>query len=251
MTRPVALVTGAARGIGHAVAHALAAAGYDLAITDVEDPSEAVYSLQSLGVRAHGETFDLADLSCHAPALARIEATVGPVDLLVNNAGRGSVLRGDLLDLSPENFDTVLSVNLRGTVFLTQAVVKRMLAAPSPYPRAIITITSVSAEAASPERTDYCVSKAGLSMAVKALALRLASTGIGVYEIRPGIIATDMTAGVRDKYDRLIEAGLVPQARWGYPDDIARAIVALAGGAFAFSQGQIIDIDGGLSLPRL
>lgn len=254
MTRPVALVTGARRGIGRAVAERLARSGHDVAITDMVDDDamrDTVSALEAAGARVHALQFDLADIGAHAAALDAVEAALGPVDVLVNNAGRGSVLRGDLLELVPENFDTVLDVNLRGTVFLTNAVVTRMLAGAGGRPRSVVTVTSVSAVAASPERADYCISKAGLSMYVKALALRLAGRGIGVYEVRPGIIRTEMTAGVAEKYDRLIEGGLVPEGRWGLPEDIAEAVAALASGAFAFSQGQVIDVDGGLTLPRL
>lgn len=254
MNRPVALVTGARRGIGRAVAITLAAEGFDVALADMVDDAEmrdATAAVRSAGGRAHVEVFDLADVAAHAGALARIEAALGPVACLVNNAGRGSVVRGDLLDLSPENFDAVMDVNLRGTMFLTQAVVRRMLAAPVPPDfRSVVTITSVSAAVASPERADYCVSKAGLSMFVTALAMRLADSGIGVYEVRPGIIETDMTAGVKPKYDALIAGGLVPQKRWGRPSDVARAVAALARGDLGFSQGQVVMVDGGLTVPR-
>ncbi len=252
--RPVALVTGARRGIGLAIAEAFAAAGHDVALTDrVRDDAaeQALARVAAHGARVHFEAFDLADLSAHTPALAAVEAALGPIDVLVNNAGIGAVVRGDLLDLSPENFDTVIDVNLRGTLFLTQQVAKRMLARPPSYPRAILTISSVSAALASPERADYCISKAGLAMAVQNLALRLAATDVGVYEIRPGVIRTDMTAAVSEKYDRLIAGGLVPAGRWGEGADIARAAVALASGAFGFATGAVIDLDGGLAIPRL
>jgi 3-oxoacyl-[acyl-carrier protein] reductase len=253
-TRPVALVTGGRRGIGRACAEALAAAGHDVALADMvldEAMDEAAAAVEARGGRAFPVRLDLADVAAHAAALDATEAALGPVDVLVNNAGRGSVVRGDLLDLAPENFDAVLDVNLRGTVFLTQAVVKRMMAAASAHRRAVVTITSVSATAASPERADYCISKAGLAMFVQNLALRLADTGIGVFEVRPGIIRTDMTAGVTEKYDRLIAGGLVPQKRWGTPEDVAAAVVALAGGAFGFSQGQVVEVGGGLGIARL
>ncbi|WP_181703780.1 3-ketoacyl-ACP reductase [Chthonobacter albigriseus] len=254
MSRPVALVTGGRRGIGRAVAEQLAAAGFDIAIADLvadEAMAEAVAAVEKHGAYAHAEVLDVADVAGHAEALKGIERALGRIDCLVNNAGRGAVVRGDLLDLTPENFDAVMDVNLKGTLFLTQAVVRRMLETPSEHLRSIVTISSVSAEAASPERADYCISKAGLSMFVRTLALRLADTGIGVYEVRPGIIRTDMTAGVAEKYDRLIDGGLVPQRRWGEPADVARAVVMLARGDLAFSQGQIVDVGGGLSLPRL
>jgi NAD(P)-dependent dehydrogenase (short-subunit alcohol dehydrogenase family) len=253
--RPVALVTGARRGIGRACALRLARAGHDVAVTDREDDAalaDTVSALQATGARVHAAVFDLADLGSHAAALDAVETALGPIDVLVNNAGRGAVVRGDLLDLAPENLDVVLDVNLRGTVFLTNAVVRRMLAVATPsVPRAVVTVTSVSAAMASPERADYCMSKAALSMYVRALALRLAGTGIAVHEVRPGIIRTDMTAAVADRYDGLIAGGLVPDRRWGEPEDVAEVVAALASGAFAFSRGQVIDVDGGLALPRL
>ncbi|SHG65497.1 NAD(P)-dependent dehydrogenase, short-chain alcohol dehydrogenase family [Kaistia soli DSM 19436] len=252
--RPVTLVTGGRRGIGLAIAEAFAAAGHDVALTDIvrDDAADAAIArIEALGARAHFVAFDLADLSAHETALAEIEAALGPVDILVNNAGIGAVVRGDLLELLPENFDTVLAVNLRGTLFFTQAAVKRMLARRGLHPRAILTVSSVSAALASPERTDYCVSKAGLAMFVQNLALRLADTDIGVFELRPGIIRTDMTVKVSEKYDRLIADGLVPAGRWGEGADIGRAAVALASGAFGFATGTVVNLDGGLAIPRL
>jgi NAD(P)-dependent dehydrogenase (short-subunit alcohol dehydrogenase family) len=251
--RPVALVTGAARGIGRAVALALAEAGHDVAVADRSgaDPSETLTGIEAVGGNGCFAGFDLADLDSHGPMLAQVEQALGPVDVLVNNAGIGAVVRGDLLDMKVENFDRVLDVNLRGTLFLTQRVVRSMLAVPSNHPRAVITVTSVSATHTSPERAEYCISKAGLAMFVQNLALRLAGTDIGVFEVRPGIIRSDMTAAVSEKYDRLIEGGLVPAGRWGEGSDIARAVVALASGAFAFSTGAIIGVDGGLAIARL
>lgn len=255
MTRPVAIVTGACRGIGRATSHALARRGFDLVLTALEDEAEAAGLLQDLERQGAGALYlrgDIADLARHRALVDRALAGFGRIDCLINNAGMGAVVRGDLLDLTPENFDRVMAVNLRGTVFLTQAVVRAMLAQPTdPAPRSVITITSVSADLASPERLDYCVSKAGLAMWVQGLALRLAAEGIGVFDVRPGIVRTDMTARVASTYDARIADGLVPARRWGEPGDVASAVAALASGDFAFATGSVIAVDGGLSIPRL
>jgi 3-oxoacyl-[acyl-carrier protein] reductase len=253
--RPVAIVTGGRRGIGLAIARTLAAQGFDIAVTGIGDGDATtdtmLADLASTGARAIYLKGDLADLSGHAATVAAIEDRLGAISCLVNNAGIASVVRGDFLDLAPENFDTIVATNLRGTVFFTQAVLKAMLANAAAGPRSIINITSVSAALASPERLDYCMTKAGLAAFSQGLALRLADTGISVFEIRPGIIRSDMTAGVSAKYDALIEDGLVPMKRWGEPDDIGAAAAALATGKFAFATGSVINLDGGLSIGRL
>jgi 3-oxoacyl-[acyl-carrier protein] reductase len=251
VNRPVALVTGARRGIGLAIAEQLAGSGHDVALADLETDRNAQARVEVAGARAMFARFDLADLTTHGPLLDAVEAELGPIDLLVDNAGIASPVRGDLLELTPANFDRVIAVNLRGTVFLTQAVARRMLAGATGRRRAIILVTSLSAGHATPERTDYCISKAGLAMFVKTLALRLAPHGIPVFEVRPGIIRTEMTAVVAERYDRLIEAGLVPAGRWGEPADVARIVAGLASGAFAFATGSVIGADGGLAVPRL
>jgi NAD(P)-dependent dehydrogenase (short-subunit alcohol dehydrogenase family) len=252
MTRPAAIVTGGLRGIGRACAEALADAGFDLVGADLPPDAGGLGDAMALrGARLAYARFDLGDLSTHAGVVDAALQTFGRVDCLVNNAGMGAVVRGDMLDLTPDNFDRVMGVNLRGTAFLSQAVAKAMLGVQAASPRSIITVTSVSAEMASPERAEYCVSKAALSMWVKNLALRLAAENIGVFEVRPGIIRTDMTAGVSEKYDRLIEGGLVPAKRWGEGTDVARVVAALAGGQFGFATGSIVNADGGLSVPRL
>ncbi|CAN7348215.1 3-ketoacyl-ACP reductase [Mesorhizobium sp. LjRoot246] len=253
MTRPSAIVTGGARGIGLACAEALADAGFDILIADL---AETAADGLATDIAGRGATFayvacDIADLASHTALVDAAMRAFGRIDCLVNNAGIGAVVRGDLLDLKPENFDRVLGINLRGTVFLSQAVAKAMLAAPGDHPKSIITITSVSAEMASPERPDYCISKAGLSMWVKNLTLRLAPENIGVFEVRPGIIRTEMTSGVTAKYDALIDGGLVPAKRWGEASDIGAAVAMLAGGKLGFSTGSIINVDGALSVPRL
>lgn len=254
-TKPVALVTGARRGIGLAVAKALAEAGFDLAITDREQDqaaADAVTGLEKHGAKVLFVASDLAGIDGHAATVATIVDHFGRLDCLVNNAGIASKVRGDFLELTPENFDVIMAVNLRGTVFFTQAVLRAMLAMPpTEQRRSVINITSISAEMTSPERLDYCMSKAGLAAFTQGLTLRLAGAGIDVFEIRPGIIRSDMTAKVQEKYDRLIGEGLVPAGRWGEPDDIGRIAAALASGSFGFATGSIIKADGALSVARL
>lgn len=254
-SRPVAIVTGAAQGIGRAIAEVLAARNFDLVVSDLAPQAEGEALLQDLvrgGCRALYQSGDIADLATHRPLVARTLAAFGRIDCLVNNAGMAAVVRGDLLDLAPENFDRIMAVNLRGTVFLTQVVVKAMLAQPpADAPRSVVTITSVSAELVSPERIDYCMSKAALAMWVRGLALRLGPEGIGVFDVRPGIVRSAMTAKVATTYDERIAAGLVPARRWGEPGDVAAVVANLACGDFAFATGSIIAVDGGLSIPRL
>ena len=254
--RPVALVTGGRGGIGAAIAVELARAGCDVACTDLlpadtDDPVQA--GIESAGGRALYVESNLADLDGHRPLIEAVTAWGGGLDVLVNNAGIGSPRRGDLLSVTPENFDAVLGVNLRGTFFLGQRVAAWMAANPRSdgFRRSIVTIGSVSAEMASPERSEYCVSKAGLAMATKLLALRLADEGISVFEIRPGIVRTEMTAAVADDYNRRIADGLSPIRRWGEPADVARAAAALVRGDFAFATGSVVHVDGGLSIQRL
>ena len=255
-SRPVALVTGGRRGIGAAIAVELAASGCDVAYTDLlpadsDDPVRA--DIEAAGGQALYVESDLADLDSHEPLIETVVEWGSGLDVLVNNAGIGSPRRGDLLALTPENFDQVLAVNLRGTFFLSQRVASWMAAHPrgDSFRRSIVTVGSVSAEMASPERSEYCVSKAGLAMLTKLLALRLADDGISVFEVRPGIIRTAMTAGVADKYDRAIADGLSPIRRWGEPADVARATAALVQGDFAFATGSVVHVDGGLSIQRL
>ena len=251
--RPVAIVTGARRGIGEAIAVELARHGFDVAITDLSDEgvNAPLGAITAAGARGLFVKSDLGDMADHARAIDLVSEWGGAIACLVNNAGVPAPQRGDLLDLSPEALDAVIKVNLRGTFLFTQAVAKRMLARVSSHPRSIITISSVSAELASPERGEYCISKAGLAMAVKLFALRLAHEDIGVFEVRPGVIRTPMTETVAEKYEARIADGLVPMHRWGLPQDVAKAVAGLASGQFTFATGSIINVDGGLSIPRL
>jgi len=256
-TRPLAIVTGAARGIGAGIALELAAQGFDIALTDLEEGAAAdgLARLRERGAQARCFAFDLADVASHARIVDAIVAWAGPVSCLVNNAGIGSPSRGDLLDIRPEAFDRVLDVNLRGTFFFTQAVARHMAqagaGADAGAARAIVTVSSVSVEMASIERGEYCVSKSGLGMLTKLFALRLAALGIGVFEVRPGIIRTPMTDAVSATYDQRIADGLVPLARWGTPDDVARAVAAVASGRLNFATGTVLHVDGALSVARL
>jgi 3-oxoacyl-[acyl-carrier protein] reductase len=253
--RPVALVTGARRGIGRACATALASAGFDIAATDLvvdADSQAALAAFRDAGATAAFFQHDVADISSHAALIEAIVAQFGRLDCLVNNAGRGPVVRGDILDLLPENYDIAMAVNVRGGLFLTQAVARLMLAGAQPAThRTIIAITSVSAETVSLNRVEYCIAKAGMAMAMRAFALRLAPHAIAVFEVRPGIIRTAMTQAVEAQYDEMIGAGLVPARRWGEPADVGRVVAALASGQFGFATGSVIASDGGLSLPRL
>lgn len=200
---------------------------------------------------------DLADLAGHAAVLDRIEQAWGPVECLVNNAGVTSLVRGDMLELTVESFDRSIGINLRGTFFLTQAVGKRMVAAhrqlaePATRWRSAITISSSNAEIVGDNRADYCISKAGLAMMNKLFASRLGEYGIGVYEIRPGIIHTDMTRPAIEKYDRLVAQGGVPMGRWGEPEDVASAVLSLAQGSLNYATGIALDIAGGMQLYRI
>jgi NAD(P)-dependent dehydrogenase (short-subunit alcohol dehydrogenase family) len=244
-----ALVTGGARGIGHACASALAQAGFDVAIASLESEAD----LQ--GLRARYWLCDIADVDGHAALLADVQRELGPIHCLVNNAGVTSLVRGDLLDLTQRSFDRCMAVNLRGTFFLTQAVARAMLAADatgerSPY-RSIVTITSVNAETIGENRGDYCITKAGLSMASKLFAARLAASGVHVFEVRPGIIRTDMTAPAKETYDRFIAGGGVPEGRWGEPADVGTAVATLARGLLPFATGEVVNVGGGVHLHRI
>lgn len=251
--KSVAIVTGAQRGMGKAIALALAADGYAIAAVDRNITSalaDVVACCKALNVKAVALACDIADLSAHAALLAEAEATLGELTTLVNNAGVSVRVRGDLLDVTPENYDHCLDINTRGTFFLTQAFAVRALKTKSHAHRSIITITSSNAIAVSISRGEYCISKAGASMVSKLFAARLSDEGIGVYEIQPGVIDTDMVSPSRAKYDALIASGFTTIRRVGTPQDVARIVVTLANGLLPYTSGQIIQADGGLSTVR-
>ncbi|MDP1581678.1 MAG: 3-ketoacyl-ACP reductase [Candidatus Didemnitutus sp.] len=255
----VALVTGGSRGIGFGIAEKLAAEKWDIVINGVR-PEEAVAEplaqLRAMGVRAGYARGDVGSAAGRAAIVAATYASTGgkAINLLVNNAGVAPKVRADLLETSEESYDFVVDTNLKGVFFLTQAFARDMVAAKkadASFTGAIVNITSISATVVSINRGEYCIAKAGLSMLSQLFATRLGPAGIPVYEVRPGVIKTDMTAGVTDKYDQLIAGGLCVQPRWGFPDDIGRSVAALARGDFPFSTGQVIMVDGGLTIPRL
>jgi len=258
LRRPVALVTGASRGIGRGIAGEVAAAGWSSVINYCGNEKAAKESAESCRARAvHAEQSFItvqADISKAADRERLVETAwnhSGGIDALVNNAGIAPSQRADILEATEASFDEIITTNLGGPYFLTQLVARRMLAKRAEHRRSIVFITSVSAETASVNRGDYCLSKAGLAMAVKLWAARLASEDIGVYEVRPGIMATDMTAGVKEKYDALIAEGLVPQQRWGTAADVGRSVRSLLEGDWAYSTGSVIHVDGGFHLSRL
>lgn len=253
MSRPVALITGARRGIGRAIGVALAKAGHDIAFTDIvedEAVAEAAKLFEAAGAKARFFRHDVAAVASHADLVANVKQRCGRLDVFVSNAGIGAPVRGDMLEITPQSFDVVMDVNLRGAAFLSQEVAKAMLA-DRPERPAIVFITSASTELVSIDRAQYCVSKLGLSMWAKALAVRLAPEGIPVFEVRPGVIRTDMTAKVAAKYDARIAEGLIPAGRWGEGEDVAAVVAALTGGQFAYATGTVINADGGLLIPRL
>ena len=258
--RPISLVTGAGRGIGRGIAIELAKLGHAVVINFAGNASAADECLQL--VRAAGGDgitvqADVAATEDRARLVNETMATYGRIDLLVNNAGVAPNVRADILDAGEESFDRLIHINLKGPYFLTQLIARQMIAQVQAnaagsfgLPR-IVTISSISAYTASVNRGDYCIAKAGLGMMTALFAARLAEFGINVYEIRPGVIATDMTAGVKEKYDQMIAQGAWPLRRWGQPDDIGRAVAAIARGDLPYSTGEVINVDGGFHLRTL
>lgn len=260
MSKKFALVTGASRGIGRGIAVELAKAGWSVAINyagNAEAASEALGLVKAAGGDGFVVQGDVAVAADRERLVSETVATFGRIDLLVNNAGVAPKVRADLLDAGEESFDRLYNINLKGPYFLTQLVAKQMLKqAPDAggFRGRIVNITSISVYTASINRGDYCMVKAGLAMMTKLFADRLANDGINVYEIRPGVIATDMTGGVKEKYDKLIihdERGITPIRRWGTPEDIGRAVRAVGEDRFPFSTGAVFDVDGGFHLHRL
>src|SRR5688572_5990675 len=255
--KKTALITGGSRGIGYGIAKALAAEGYSLAINGVRDEQEVAAPLKDLRNFGIDVIYCQGNIGKSEDRERVFQKTIdhfGSIDLLINNAGVAPAVRKDLLDLDEENYDRLLDINLKGTFFFTQLIARRMLKdkeANSSYSPCIISITSISAEVASVNRGEYCMSKAGLGMMTKLFAARLGDANIPVYEVRPGVISTDMTAGVKEKYDKLINEGLFIERRWGTPEDIGRIVAALARGDIPYSTGQVIHADGGMGIRRL
>jgi 3-oxoacyl-[acyl-carrier protein] reductase len=260
----VALVTGGSRGIGFGIAEKLAAEKWDIVINGVRDEAavaEPLAALRKYGVRVGYAQGDVGSVTGRAAIVAATKSFLSAlgsqpsaVNLLVNNAGVAPKVRADLLETSEESYDYVVDTNLKGVFFLTQAFAREMVAAKkadAAFSGMIVNITSVSATMVSINRGEYCVAKAGLSMMSQLFAARLGADGIPVYEVRPGVIKTDMTAGVTAKYDKLIADGLFVQPRWGFPDDVGKAVAGLARGDFPYSTGQVIMVDGAMTIPRL
>jgi 3-oxoacyl-[acyl-carrier protein] reductase len=251
-TARTAIVTGGTRGIGLGIATALAAEGWQLVVSGVRPAADVAATIEALGAAGtavHYCASDIAAAGDRARLVAESLERFGAIDALVNNAGRAPAVRADILDAGEDSFETLLRTNLQGPYFLTQLVARHMLE--RGRGAGIVFVTSVSAELASINRGDYCVSKAGLAMAARLFAVRLASSAIPVFEVRPGVIATDMTARVKDVYDQRIADGLVPEGRWGTPADVGRVVAALLRGDAPYATGSVVHVDGGLALGRL
>jgi NAD(P)-dependent dehydrogenase (short-subunit alcohol dehydrogenase family) len=250
---PVALVTGGSRGLGRGICVELARAGYAVAINYAGN-TDAAAETQRLLPGEHGSLLVQGDVGQTADRRRMVDEVLGAfgrIDVLVNNAGITSVGRLDMLEATEESWDQVLAVNLKGPFFLSQRVAQEMIARRDRLAEpCLVNISSLSTYAVSVNRGDYCISKAGLAMLTRLLAVRLAEHGIRVYEVRPGIMETDMTAGGRDRYTQLIADGLTPIRRWGTPEDVGKAVAALATGALPFTTGEVLNIDGGYHLRR-
>jgi 3-oxoacyl-[acyl-carrier protein] reductase len=257
-SKPVAVVTGASRGIGRAVTISLASAGFDIAAISRSLDSEGMETLGPEIEKAGADFFpiglDISCTACHKEVVTNILERYGRIDFLVNNAGVAPLHRNDILEMTEESYDRVMNINLKGPIFFAQKIAREMVWLSQmiqDYKPRIVFISSVSAVMSSPNRSEYCISKAGLSMASTVFADKLSEHGIVVYEIRPGIIQTDMTSKVKEKYDRMIAEGLIPQKRWGVPNDIGKAITSLAKGDWDFSTGAVFEVSGGLNIKSL
>jgi NAD(P)-dependent dehydrogenase (short-subunit alcohol dehydrogenase family) len=255
--KKVAIVTGGTRGIGLGIAQALAAKGWSLALNGMrpgEDVLAIIDDLKSYSVDVIYAQGNIGDDNDRARMVHQIVEHYGTVHALINNAGVAPTVRADLLETTPESYDRVMDINLRGPFFLSQALANHMIDAKAKSIDSfftIVNVSSISATVASINRGEYCLSKAGLSMMTKLFATRLGEHNIPVYEVRPGVILTDMTGPVKAKYDKLFEEGLAVQKRWGYPEDIGKAVASLLDGDFPYSTGQVFMIDGGLTIERL
>ncbi len=252
-----ALITGGARGIGLGISRKFAEAGYNLAIcafSDADKYIDTIEELKQFGTKVIYARCDVSDTASRSAMLQEVLGQFESINVLVNNAGVAPNVRADILDASEESFERLIRTNLQGPYFLTQSVARLMVAAKKLNPdfdATIINISSVSSTVPSVSRGEYCISKAGVSMATRLWAVRLGEYNIPVYEIRPGIIKTDMTTAVTEKYEKLIKEGLCLQQRWGYPEDIGKAALMLAQGALAYSTGQVINVGGGMEIPKL
>lgn len=256
--KPVALVTGGSRGIGKGIAKKLCANGYNVAINGVRDEEQVQETLEELSGSGGADVIycqgNIGARSDRESIVEKVRSHFGQLNVLVNNAGVAPRERKDPLEATEESFERVMRINLQGPYFLTQSVARWMVEQKEEdesFSGSIVNVGSISATIVSPKRGEYCISKAGLAMHNKIWAVRLAEYGIPVYEVRPGIIKTDMTSAVTEKYDRLIAEGLTVQPRWGYPEDVGKAVISLVDGDFAYSTGEVIMIDGGLSVQRL
>jgi NAD(P)-dependent dehydrogenase (short-subunit alcohol dehydrogenase family) len=255
--KPVALVTGGSRGIGLGISKKLCEEGYNLAFNGVRDEKQVQDVLKKLRSAGTDVIYCQGDISSEADRqdiISEIRSHFGRLNVLVNNAGVAPRERQDPLEATEQSFERVMRINLQGPYFLTQSVANWMVnqkQKDDSFSASIINIGSISATIVSPNRGEYCISKAGLAMHSKIWAVRLAEYDIPVYEVRPGIIKTDMTSGVEDKYDKLIASGLTVQPRWGYPEDVGKAVASLVNGDFPYSTGEVIMVDGGLSVQRL
>jgi NAD(P)-dependent dehydrogenase (short-subunit alcohol dehydrogenase family) len=256
--KPVAVITGASRGIGRSVAIALAAEGFDIAAIARSVESEGMEILgpeiEKRGAQFFPVGLDISCTGCQKEVVSNILERYGRIDFLVNNAGVAPLLRNDILEMTEESYERVMNINLKGPMFFAQKIAREMIWLKqqiADYKPVIIFVTSVSSVLSSTNRAEYCVSKAGLSMVSTVFADRLSRESILVYELRPGIIETDMTAKIKDKYDKLISQGLVPQTRWGLPSDIGKAVASIARGDWNFSTGMVFEISGGLNIHKL